>query len=565
MRVTWLIAGLVFTVAVSAAGYQRGSNWKAFRYPGTRLMANLAQPDALILTTSLAQLPSDLLKVPLARDVLTEDLVFYYEQHENQLGLKGAIKRIAYEHELDWTDRILTTVLDEPAELALWRDGKGALRHFAIVMRRNALAKVIQEAATVALKDRQLTLAAEIESGDGKAQVLALEINPRQTLLLITQGDRLVVLSDPGLLFDSDSKVVPAARAAVADWLNSEGALARHFALDKARLAQTDGSTAQPRHTLAVSARALALGYGTFLPGFKGLRFEFGESWSTHVWVDPKNLPTTGLGDAELWRAAPANPSACVLLPVDWQAARQVVNQADKKPLLPNSPLLAGIDGAALACWYKDSNLYSPLFISRHGKKLADRTAALQALTHWALTGTGATAPSVAEVGGVTASAQDKKSAQKNSAAPKTPAAKTPSDTMIWRTERADGQDAKVKQAAVAAHGAYVMFSPDTALVELALDTLARKNPSVADQMPVSNATLALITPRPLAAMAEQESFAALSSPGDANLLAAAQTHLPARMKALAAYPPYRLELAAKGKPQSGWQRVQWLTPEENN
>lgn len=128
---------------------------------------------------------------------------------------------------------------------------------------------------------------------------------------------------------------------------------------------------------------------------------------------------------------------------------------------------------------------------------------------------------------------------------------------MIWRS--ADS----TAPSAIAASGAYVLFSPDAALVDLALDTLARKNPSVADQIPVSNATLALFTPRPLAAMVEHEALAALSSPGDANLLAAAQTHLPPRMKALAVYPAYRLDLTAIAKP--GWQRVQWRTSEERN
>jgi uncharacterized protein YfaA (DUF2138 family) len=114
-----------------------------------------------------------------------------------------------------------------------------------------------------------------------------------------------------------------------------------------------------------------------------------------------------------------------------------------------------------------------------------------------------------------------------------------------------------------AARGPYVVFSPDEALVALVADTIARKNPSVADQMPAGASTLALLTPRPLSAMAEKEALEALSGPGDANLRAAAQAHLPARMKALAAYPPYRLELADPGKARAGWMRVEWRTPEE--
>ncbi|MGZ3159331.1 MAG: DUF2138 family protein, partial [Burkholderiaceae bacterium] len=101
MRRTWIIVGLIVTATASAAIYQRGSNWKEFHFVGSRLKVDLAHPDALIRTTSLSKLPRDLLKVPIARDVLTEDLAFYYEQHEDRLGLSGAIKRIAYERKLD--------------------------------------------------------------------------------------------------------------------------------------------------------------------------------------------------------------------------------------------------------------------------------------------------------------------------------------------------------------------------------------------------------------------------------------------------------------------------------
>ena len=543
MRRMWIIAGLFLVATGSMAAYQRASNWKVFHYPGNQLMVNLGEPDALIRTASLAQLPKDLLKAPIARDVLTEDLVFYYEQHEDQLGLKGAIKRIAYEHELTWSDHLFAAVMDEPAEMALWRDGKGALRHFAIVMQRNALAKVMQQAAQVALKDAQLKFAAEIEHGAGKAQVLALEINPRRTLLLVTEGDHMIVLSDPGLLFNKNNKIVPEARAAIVNWLTQQGTLTRYFALSK------EPDHPLPAHTLVVSASALSLGYGSFFPGFKGLRFEFNESWSTHVWIDPKGMPRSVLGDAALWRAVPANPSACVVLPVDWQAPQDILNQADKKSPRPSARLLAGMEGSALACWYKDSNLYSPLFISRQTKNAADRKTALQALAEWAFSQSG-------EVGQPATTSSALTTSNK-----KRPSKKLVSfekhDSIIWRSEEA------TTSAAIAATNTFVLFSPDSTLVDLALDTLARKNPSVADQMPVSNATLALFTPRPLAAMAEHEALAALSGPGDANLLAAAQMHLPPRMKALGAYPAYRLDM--KTNPQSGWQPVQWRTAEERN
>ncbi|HVK54788.1 MAG TPA: DUF2138 family protein [Burkholderiales bacterium] len=545
MRRTWIVVVLVVATVASAAGYQRVGPWKEFRYASARLMADLNKPDALIRTQSLAKLPHDLLKAPIAKEVLTEDLAFYYEQHEDRRGLNGSIKRIAYEHKVDWTDRILATALDEPAEVALWRDGKGALRHFAIVMQQRTLAKVLREAAVVALKDQQLTLAGEIEIGAAAVKVYALAINPRRTLLLIASGDRMVVLSDPGLLFDKGNKVTPDARAAIAEWLTDDGALIRRFALAQSKPADV----AQPIHTLVIGAPTLTLGYAALLSGFKGLRFDFGARWSTYAWIDPQGLPQGRLGDAAVWRAAPANPSACMLLPVDWRAAKTVVAEAEKKPELPSDKTLDALDGVALACWYADSSLYSPVFIARLANDAGDRNAALKAVATWAIASPkveGGEATSEKPGGMLKEETFDKQT--------------------IWRAVGANASDGEPQRSAtptVAARGEYIVFSPDGALVDLALDTLAHKNPSVVDQMPVSDATLGVVTPHRLSAMAERESYAALSGSGDENLLAAVRAHLPARMKALAAYPPYRLELAPKEEAQDGWRRVEWRTPKE--
>jgi uncharacterized protein YfaA (DUF2138 family) len=202
----WIVAGVVAAVVAAVMGH-RHLGWESFKPVRTKLAVNLAQPDALIRTSSLAKLPRDILRVPIAKDVLTEDFVFYYQGHEDRLGLDGTVRRIAYEHKLAWSDRLVAAAFDEAAEVALWRDGKGALRHFALVMRRNALATLMQEAATVALKDRQLTRAGELRAGGSTLPVYALELSPRRTLLLVAKGDRLVVLSDPGMLVDRHGEI----------------------------------------------------------------------------------------------------------------------------------------------------------------------------------------------------------------------------------------------------------------------------------------------------------------------------------------------------------------------
>ena len=523
MKVVAVLAGLVL-LAVSAIAVHRMVNRKALHYNGPRLLVNLSRPDALIRSQSLSALPRDLLKVPMARAVLTEELVFYYDQHEDRLGLSGAIKRIAYEHDLDWSDKILEAVFNEPAELAFWRDGKGALRHYALVMRRNNLAKVLQQAATVAASDSQLKQAGEIGGFGHKASILALEINPRRTLLLITRGEHMVVLSDPGMLFDKDNQADGNAAAAIGEWLDNEGTLARQFMLDgNPGGVGTKAAAGKPAtHTLALGSATFALGYDTLLPGIKGLRFDFNGNWSSSVWLDGTHLAATGLGDAQVWRAAPANPGACLLLPVDWREAQKVVFDADNKPAIAEGDGLAGLaalDGAALVCWYRESSLYTPVFIARLRKALPKRSESLQALAQWAIKQGGE-----ADRGGK-------------------------DGTLLWR--------ASGNQSALGARGDYLVFSPDRNLVSKTLETIGRSRASVADQIPVSNATLALLMPRPLAAMAEHEMLQSLSEVGNEDLMTAAKTQLPPKMKALAAFSPYRLDLNSQGK--NDWQPVSWL------
>lgn len=174
-----------------------------------------------------------------------------------------------------------------------------------------------------------------------------------------------------------------------------------------------------------------------------------------------------------------------------------------------------------MVCWYNESNLYSPVFITRLSK-LPQRNATLQSLAKWAM---GIKTPDAKAAG------------------------KAGGKSLVWRNPSS--------KATLAARGDYVVFSPDSLLVEKTLDTLGRTNPSVADRLPASHATLATITPRSLASMAEREIRRVTS---DQNLLQAVNTHLPSRMKALSSYPPYRLELAGQNKVTGEWLPVEWHT-----
>ena len=107
----------------------------------------------------------------------------------------------------------------------------------------------------------------------------------------------------------------------------------------------------------------------------------------------------------------------------------------------------------------------------------------------------------------------------------------------------------------MAAWGEYVVFSPDTHLIEKTLDTLTHRAPNVADEMAITSQSVGLITPQFLATMAQKEMIDALKKVGDQSLLTAAQQQLPPRLNALGHYAPYRIDLGAN---DGYWRSVQW-------
>lgn len=92
--------------------------------PHNNLQVDVTRPDVLIESRSLSQLPSDILTLPFLKNTLTEDFVFYYQNNADRLGIAGSLQRIIFEHQLTLKDSLINELLDQPAQIALWRDGK---------------------------------------------------------------------------------------------------------------------------------------------------------------------------------------------------------------------------------------------------------------------------------------------------------------------------------------------------------------------------------------------------------------------------------------------------------
>jgi uncharacterized protein YfaA (DUF2138 family) len=517
-----LIAGAVVLAAL--AGY-RTFGWAGMQ-PVNGLGLDLSRPDALIRTASLSTLPRDLLTIPLMRDVLREDFLFYYEQNEDRLGLKGTLRRIAYEHELGWGDQLIRTVLDEPAEVALWRDADGSLKHYAIAVSRGKLARVIEEAGKVALKDTQMRLAGDLRVGGDKVQVFALDYAYGRTMLFAAHGDRLVILSHPGMLYGGkdgkrgDGKAEDVVRGLLAKDAKSHDAFHAQFKLDPGIPAG---------HSVAVKADFLSFGYQPFFGALQALRFDFSRGrWQSQILLDGAKL-RGGYDSGALWAGLPFHPSACFSVPADWSAMQPVLERIGAKSDAPIKALAGRFAGPAAACWYGTSRLYTPVFVARRagapaGAAAADDTAMLGGLFK-------------AMVGG---------EAQHSAAGG------------VQRWQRTVATPEGPLTPTLALSGDTVVFSADPRLVDGVLAVQRRQAPAAADRLPDAARTVGLIDPAALSQLGEKEAFDALPAASEPVLRAAAQAHLTPRLAALRKYPAYRLVVSGTPAATLSWQPLEW-------
>jgi uncharacterized protein YfaA (DUF2138 family) len=271
--------------------------------------------------------------------------------------------------------------------------------------------------------------------------------------------------------------------------------------------------------------------------------------------------PATPATDRALWAAVPANPAACTLLPADWSRLKTLAASAREPAASPAdqaawTALAEQLDGPAALCWYARSQLHTPLLVARlrDSAPLDAGSAALASLARW-LAPKGSTETRPPARPGVT---------------------RWPHEVQApWGPLGRD--EATRYRPTLALQGRIITWSPDDALVELALDTQARRYPGVAEALPPASApqaaqaatasntsngstpepTLLVIDPRQLADLTIRETVQVLPTSQDL-FRQAAQRHLAPRLLALRKLAPVRV--VAQGRPDAqGWVAVDWL------
>ena len=93
----WLLLAVASVVLLAA--------FFMFNIPKVKLdekPIDLKHADVWVHSQNFSLLPHDLLQVPLLKSLLTEDLLYFYAQDEDWLSLQGAMRRISFEHDLNW-------------------------------------------------------------------------------------------------------------------------------------------------------------------------------------------------------------------------------------------------------------------------------------------------------------------------------------------------------------------------------------------------------------------------------------------------------------------------------
>lgn len=410
-----------------------------------------ALPDAVIVTQSLAQLPKDVLAHPWLKDVLTEDFINYYEDNEGAMGLRGALRRIAYEHQATVMDAVLTQLLNTPAEIAFWKAQDGKLSRFLMTVPSSGLLQAIELLAKIAANDAQLTQVDEIALKDGAAApVYQLSYVGARTLFVVPAPSLTYIFSDRGIALPENAESAA-----------SIGMFSQMFGL----------KNTQARHAILLNVRYVSFGYQQFFPVLKAFSFSFQDGlWKMGALTAQQGNQQPNA--APLWKIMPHRPALAVAVPVAPLSLENILTSMLPEDAAPAAELLKDVASPAVIGWYPDSKLYAPLFII-HAPKLATQADALRGLFE----------KSVGKI-------EEDRPVNKGKG------------SFFWLTQanskygiHLDEQVSKTRffTVGLAYHQGYVIFSPDHRLVENALAALNKTYPAVADSLPKAQKNAALI------------------------------------------------------------------------
>ena len=577
-KIKWFFLLLVFCMG-SFAGCRLFQDRSGGAFSVGQVWINMDEPDAIILSKNLSELPKDILTIPVINEILTEDLVFYYDNAPSRLSIQGTLNRMAFDHNLSLQEKLVQKILSEPSEFYVWKGETGKPDYWMLVTQNTYWSEFGQVLAKIALNDSQLIEAGKLKIDGSQVPLYALKYQGH-TGLFASYKDRLVFLSDAGMLFEQNEKEAKADPIQLEPTYEDKGdetivtpiphpkakpvkgkLLANRAELIEKLLSTNKEKQAvftQPKqltntdkaHTVYFSPALLSLSYHSLMPGFNGVRFDYQQNkWQNLIALTPSLLPENKWDNQTLFQVIPQNAALCGSAPLLWQNMNQ--NAQKIKPLKEANIDFAQFEGPALSCWFENTPFSAPLFVAKVKTPTVLPEQAEKLITLFNQT-----------IGAKEYTNKARFELEKNQLTDDIIIVKRivsarygSQDDEKLPKEMADKLSAqRYFPVTLATAGQYVFFSPDEELVKQAIAVYQKKYPAVADHMKNPNKTLIWINSNQLSNLLKQQMTDILGSSSD--MAQVAQTHIHPKLEILAKQPAWAVELT---KNTGSEEKLIWL------
>jgi uncharacterized protein YfaA (DUF2138 family) len=250
---------------------------KTFVLRSPPINIDIAKPDALILTESFSQLPSDLIKNSFIKDLINKNIFNLYQNNASLLGLRGVVKRISFEQNTTVLDKLLKFAFNKPAEIAFWKGHNGQLEHFMVIFKNSGALGLSENLTWLAEKDDRLNYIGPGELkfiyrlfGQKKISTYELKYTANQTIFISFSSDNIFVYSHQGITLP-EKKVQEEWAPKIQEkfgFKSGTGVFAPLFAV-------SDDSM---KHSLLINTAYLSFGYQKFFPSIMAIRLDLNDN-----------------------------------------------------------------------------------------------------------------------------------------------------------------------------------------------------------------------------------------------------------------------------------------------
>lgn len=508
------------------------------------------EPDIVLITKSLSDLPSDIVKKSFLGKIITKETMFYYEDDPQYLGIEGILRRLSYEHNVELKDNILKYILSMSAEIALWKGTDGKIKDFLFIADEESLNKSI---LSFYLKMKQFSSDSTIRTFTYEEKEGYYIKVGKQEIAIWNHENKLYITNlHPKYFPDGNEEKLKEVISKTVGVDNGIGFYKRLYNVDF-----------KDKHSIILNSEYLSFGYNYFIPSLKAVRLDYKDTnWSiqTLLMGDEK---FKGTSTTDLWKAFPKSMAMCVGLPLDSDRIYGIIkkykeltfkrlNEEEKttteKALFSDSEIASLVQNVVAACWYEKSSIYTPLFITKTSAAKDKKLKIKFLFDNF--------------IGALEKKYYQTKITERVENEITVFSRDISSTYGLLKSSKSKEYRLKFDKffnAKLAYNDEYIIFSPDGSLVELAISTLKNKNPSVYDELKISNKNLSyLMSPFALSQLFDKFMKKALPKNQESVFRNAVEGHLSSAFKNLKQIRSFGVDMpkASEDKIMT-WQKIE--------